>query len=294
MEPILRWAGGKRQLLNDICDIINSVLTEKNKYYEPFIGGGSIAFSISHSKTIINDFNLELINVYKVVRDTPNELIDVLKMHQSNHCKEYYYKIRKLDRLPNYSELSSIDKAARIIYLNKTCYNGLYRVNSKGYFNVPIGRNSTIPDVVMENKIIELSKFLKSKNVEIRRGDFENCTTDAKKNDVIYFDPPYDYEDNNGFTSYNENGFSRNDLIRLRDLCIKLIKKGCKVIISNNDTEFVNEIFTNDYFTIKHIEAKRYINCDGRKRSHVKEVIIYGSLNLNEVNFIEDKKEDIC
>lgn len=292
MEPILRWAGGKRQLLNDICAIINSVLTEKNKYYEPFIGGGSIAFSISHKKTIINDFNPELINVYKVVRDNPIELITALKEHQNNHCKEYYYKIRELDRMPNYLELSQIDKAARIIYLNKTCYNGLYRVNSKGYFNVPIGRNSTVPDVVMENKILELSKFLNSKNVEIRRGDFENCIVDAKKNDVIYFDPPYDYEDTNGFTSYNENGFSRNDLVRLKDLCIKLIKKGCKVIVSNNDTEFVNKIFANDYFIIKHIEAKRYINCDGQKRSHVKEVIIYGSLNLDDVDFMECKKEE--
>lgn len=276
MEPILKWAGGKKQLKNELRLIITPELLGSNRYYEPFIGGGFLAFSLEHNKTSINDYNGELINVYNVVRDFPEELIEELKAHQKNHSKEYYYKIRALDRdFKKYSRLSAVKKAARTIYLNKTCYNGLYRVNSNGFYNVPIGRSSRMPDIVIPNKIHALSDYLNKKEIKITCGDFEEAVKSAQKNDVIYFDPPYDYE-NDGFKAYVNIGFNHSDLIRLRDLCDRLVKKGCKVIISNNDTKFVRECFNKDYYKIKEVETKRYINCKGKNRTKAREVIIYG------------------
>ena len=226
------------------------------------------------SNCVINDFNSELTNVYHQVKNEPDELIRELKRHAENHCKEYYLKVRSLDRKKDFNSLSNIEKAARIIYLNKTCYNGLYRVNSKGYFNVPMGKYKN-PDIVMEDKIREISHYLNENNVKILTGDFADTVKDAKEKDIIYFDPPYDYEDD-GFTSYVPNGFNRDDLKRLRDCCDELIKRGCTIILSNNDTKYVNELFSSSSYDIEHIEAHRLINCDGKRRRKAKEVIIYG------------------
>lgn len=276
MEAILKWAGGKRLLINQISEIINPNQLIKNNgcYYEPFIGGGAIAFSLELNGTIINDSNKELINMYNVIKDSPSQLIELLKKHQSKYSDNYYEKIRKMDRSKNYDKISNVEKAARFIFLNKTCYNGLYRVNSSGQFNVPKGKYVN-PDIVMEKKINNLSRLLNEKNFKITCLDFEEAVKDAKKGDVIYFDPPYDYEET-GFTSYSANGFNKSDLVRLKNLCDRLIEKGCRVIISNNDTKFVNELFKCNGYQIIHIEASRFISCDGSKRSKVKEVIIYG------------------
>ncbi|MDO4466428.1 MAG: Dam family site-specific DNA-(adenine-N6)-methyltransferase [Bacillota bacterium] len=276
MEPLLKWAGGKRRLLPLIKNYIDIEYIEKNNavFYEPFVGGGSLFLDLCLSKCVINDYNSELTNVYLQVKNEPDRLITKLKKHEKNHSKEYYMKIRSLDRSDNYLEMSSLDKAARIIYLNKTCYNGLYRVNSKGYFNVPIGKYKK-PDIVMEEKIKEISRYLNDNQVDILTGDFEDAVKTAKKNDVIYFDPPYDYEEN-GFTGYVPNGFDKEDLKRLRDCCDDLIRRGCIIVLSNNDTSYVNELFSSDYYQIKHIEAHRLINCDGKRRAKAKEVIIYG------------------
>lgn len=277
MDPILRWAGGKRQLLDELQRLITPKLVSDNRYFEPFIGGGSIAFSLEYDKTTISDYNEDLINVYRTIKNKPNKLIQKLKIHQENHNKEYFYKIRALDRdVETYRKLCDIEKAARIIYLNKTCYNGLYRVNSKGFFNVPIGRSSNVPDIVMEDKILNLSVYLNKDDVKILNGDFELAVVGAKEGDVIYFDPPYDY-DEDGFKAYVKTGFNHNDLIRLRDLCDLLINKGCIVIISNNDTKFVRDCFRKNVYKITEVLTKRYINCDGQKRTEAKEVIIYGS-----------------
>lgn len=276
MEPILKWAGGKRLLIPHIVKYINvdEMKKNNNKYYEPFIGGGSIAFHLELNNTIINDSNAELINLYKVVLTTPEQLIEKLKEHQSNYDVNYYKKVRKLDRLKKYEKISDVDKAARLIFLNKTCYNGLYRVNSQGHFNVPMGRYEN-PDIVCESKIVNLHNLLKNKNFIIRNMDFCDAVADAVAGDVIYFDPPYDYEEK-GFTSYNSNGFSKDDLNRLKALCDNLIEKGCKVIISNNDTKYVNNLFCSDNYSVEHIETNRFINCDGKNRKKAKEVIIYG------------------
>lgn len=274
MDPILKWAGGKRKLIPSISKHLNIEELEGHTLYEPFIGGGALSFNLLYNRVVINDLNDELINVYIQIKNNPVELVKFLKQHKKNNSKEYYYFIRNLDRTPEFLTMSDVQKAARTIYLNRVCYNGLYRVNSKGQFNVPYGRY-VHPEIVFEDKIYELNGYLNNNEVNIMHGDFEIAVQSAQKGDVIYFDPPYDYE-NDGFTSYTKNGFSREDLKRLKLICDDLIKRGCKVIISNNDTTFVNDLFSDIHYTIEHIYASRMINCKGKKRKAAKEVIIYG------------------
>lgn len=276
MEPIVKWAGGKRTLIKEILEFVDirTLIGSNGRYYEPFVGGGALAFNLELTGTIINDSNTDLINLYNVIKSSPNELIKLLKIHQENYSASYYNQIREMDKYDNYKDLPAVEKAARFVFLNKTCYNGLYRVNLKGFFNVPFGKYKN-PDIINEKKIFDLHKLFNEKSFEIRNVDFEDAVFDAKKGDIIYFDPPYDYEDK-GFTSYSAKGFSKKDLIRLKNLCDNLIKKGCKVIISNNDTKFVNELFDSSEYDFKPVKAFRFINCNGKKRKNAKEVIIYG------------------
>lgn len=276
MDPILKWAGGKRLLIPHIIKYIN--VTEMNekkyKFYEPFVGGGAVAFYLELENTIINDSNEELINFYNVIKNEPDELISKLEEHQKNFSEKYYKRIRNQDRTKKYKKISNVEKAARFLFLNKTCYNGLYRVNLNGYFNVPIGKYEN-PDIVNKIKINKLHQMFNNKKFIIRNEDFLEAVKDANEGDVVYFDPPYDYEEK-GFTSYSSTGFSRKNLTDLKTTCDDLINRGCKVIISNNDTEFVNNLFNSENYYIEHIEACRFINCDGTKRKKAKEVIIYG------------------
>lgn len=275
MDPILKWAGGKRKLLSHIKKLIDLEHLARHTLYEPFVGGGALFMNIENKSVVINDINNELINVYLVVRDHPDLLINELNIHKKKHDRDYYYKIRESDRLENYSLMSNIKKASRTIYLNRTCYNGLYRVNSLGYFNVPFGMYKN-PDIVIEDKILSLSKYLNKSNVVIKNEDFSEAIEDAQLGDLIYFDPPYDYEFSNGFTSYTSTGFNRNDLKRLKLLCDKLVKRGCKVVISNNDTPFVNALFDDPFYKIEHVVTSWTINRDTKSRKEKKEVIIHG------------------
>ena len=274
MEPVLRWAGGKRQILSILLGYITPQMLNGHRYFEPFVGGGSVAFALEYPNTTISDYNPELINAYRVIRDNPDQLIDLLKIHANNHCKEYYYRIRALDQEESYIQSSSVEKAARMIYLNRTCFNGLYRVNRKNHFNVPLGRESS-NGIVQESIVRDLSNYLNGKGIKILEGNFIDCVRGVKAGDVIYFDPPYDYEDT-GFNKYVTNIFGHKELEQLRYLSLVLIQKGCTVILSNNDTRFVRELFSDSVFTINPIEAKRYINCKPDRRSGIKEVIIVG------------------
>jgi len=215
--------------------------------------------------------------VYKAIKEKPSLLTYLLTIHEDKHYSDsnYYYDVRQLDRLKDYKILPDVVKASRIIYLNKTCFNGLYRVNSKGFFNVPKGKQLSKVDIAMKDKINNLSNYLNSNNVVIRNEDFRKCISDCRSGDVIYFDPPYDYE-NSGFTSYVKDGFNKKDLLDLKKNCDELIEKGCFVVISNNDTEYVRQLFSDSKYTIKEVLAKRSINSNGKKRSNAKEVIIYG------------------
>ena len=275
MKPVIKWVGGKTQLLKELKEIIIPALKEDSYYYEPFCGGAALALDLEHKNTILNDLNSELINMYKVIRDNPEELIAELKRFQNSHNAEFYYHIRNLDRTDALSKMSDVVKAARTIYLNKTCFNGLYRVNSKGQFNSPIGRTSSgkTPDIVQEDLIREMSEFLKT--VQFHNRDYKDCLATAKNGDVVFFDPPYDQDESissEGFVGYQKEGWTRKDLEELKTVCDELSIRGVKVVLTNNDTEFVRELFAG--YNFREVEVKRSINRDGNKRKG-KELIIY-------------------
>ncbi|WP_137743653.1 DNA adenine methylase [Robertmurraya siralis] len=271
-KPFLKWAGGKRQLLPYIR---NKIPKKIGTYYEPFIGAGAVLFDLQPKKAIINDVNSELANVYHVVKDHFEELITELKMHEENNNSEYFYEIRDLDRVQRrYDSLSSIEKAARMIYLNKTCFNGLFRVNSQGQFNVPFGKYKN-PQIVNELVLKGVHNYLRANEVSILNVDFEEAVEPAKKGDFVYFDPPYDpISDTSSFTGYSLNGFSRDDQLRLRDLCVKLDKKGCKFLLSNSATEYIKGIYNEKGFHVEIVSATRNINSIASKRGKIDEVVV--------------------
>jgi len=265
-RPFLKWAGGKRQLIPQMDKFFPDSF---NKYIEPFLGGGAIFFYLLPKKAILIDINEELINVYKVIKNNVYELIDSLKKHKNE--KEYYYKIRNLDRNPKeFAKLSNIEKASRTIFMNRCCYNGLYRVNSKGQFNVPFGRYKN-PKFCDKENLIAVHKALQ--NVKIINSSFEKCLDYAEKNDFIYFDPPYMPISNSAnFTSYTKNNFTQQDQIRLFKIFKKLDERGCKVMLSNSYTNFILELYKD--YNIHILQAKRAINSDASKRGIIKEVLI--------------------
>ncbi len=281
MKPILKWAGGKRQLKKNLLRYIDSKDLENSSYFEPFFGGGYLFFNLSPKRSFINDLNKEIINVYLCIKENPTMLINLLKVHEKFNSEDYYYNIRNLDRPSNSSinRLTNIEKAARTIYLNKTCYNGLFRVNSKGQFNVPYGKYKK-PKILDEENINQLSNFFNKEHVKITSLDFSIAVRNAKKGDFIYFDPPYDYDNQEGFVNYNKDGFDRKDLIRLKETCDVLIEKGCIVLLSNNDTLFVRNLFLDNnhknFYSIESLNANRSINSNKNFRKNAKELLIYG------------------
>lgn len=275
MKPVIKWVGGKQSVMVHFEDLIKNNLKPSSTFYEPFAGGLAVTLALEHPNTVVNDLNSELINMYKVIRDNPEELIAELKCFQNSHNNEFYYHVRNLDRTDMLSRMSDVIKAARTIYLNKTCFNGLYRVNSKGYFNSPIGRTSSgkTPDIVQEELIREMSRFLKS--VQFHNGNYKECLAGATAGDVVFLDPPYDTDEaikSEGFVGYQKEGWTRKDLEELKMICDELSIRGCKIILTNNDTEFVRELFKD--YNFREIEVKRSINRDGHKRKG-KELVIY-------------------
>ena len=269
-KPFVKWAGGKRQILDKLTKYVPD---EFDTYYEPFIGGGALLFELSPKKAVINDSNKELMNVYSCLCDETKfkKMCAVLNHYETEHAEEFYYEIRNKDRnKASYNRLSDYTKAARTIYLNKACFNGLYRVNSKNEFNVPFGKKAKV-NTYDGNNLITVSNYLTMNDVKILCTDFEKATETAKKGDFIYFDPPYD-SDTSTFNSYTEEGFGKEEQKRLADLFKKLDKKGVYLMLSNHNTTLVNEMYKGYNFHI--IEAKRNINSNGKKRGKVEEVII--------------------
>lgn len=269
-KPFVKWAGGKRQILDKL---IKYVPEDFNTYYEPFVGGGALFFELSPKNAVINDSNEELINVFRCIKDEEKltKMCNELNHHEANHSEEYYYKIRNIDRDKNkFNRLSDYKRAARTIYLNKACFNGLYRVNSKGEFNVPFGKKLKVNTYEGQNIGI-IHAYLNFNNVKILSIDFEEAVKDAKEGDFIYFDPPYD-SDTYTFNSYTEDGFSKDEQIRLSNVFKNLSDRGCYVMLSNHNTILINELYKDFY--IHKITAKRNINSNGKKRGKVEEVII--------------------
>jgi DNA adenine methylase len=264
-RPFVKWVGGKSQLLPEL---LSRIPENYGSYFEPFVGGGALFFALQPEKAFLSDVNAELINSYRIVKSNVNKLINELENHI--YEKDYYYKIRHIDRESIYKTWSNIEKAARIIYLNKTCFNGLYRVNSKGEFNTPFGKYSN-PKIVDAPNLKACSKALKG--VELKKSSFVDVLDKAEKGDFVYFDPPYvPVSDTAYFTSYNENGFGPNEQKLLRDVCVELDKKGVYFLASNSSADFVKKLYSN--FKIDIIKASRSINSKGSKRGKVEEVII--------------------
>lgn len=265
--PFLKWVGGKRQLMSEIEPLIPSKIST---YYEPFIGGGAVFLNQQPKKAVINDYNAELINVYKVVRDNVEELIEDLATHRNE--SDYFYSVRVQDRQEGFDQLSELKRASRVIYLNKTCFNGLYRVNSSGEFNTPFGRYKS-PNIVNETVLRAVSNYLNNNDIALLSGDFEDALKGIRKGAFVYLDPPYDpVSKSSNFTGYVEGGFDSNQQERLRDICIKLNDKGVNFLLSNSATPFIKDLYKD--FEIIEVDAKRYINSVASKRGSVSEVLV--------------------
>ncbi|MCI9653615.1 MAG: DNA adenine methylase [Acholeplasmatales bacterium] len=272
--PVVKWVGGKRQLFDEIKSCIPKTY---KIYYEPFFGGGAVLFALQPKKAVINDLNDSLIKTYKVIKENTDELIASLSLHENT--SDYFYEIRNEDLYPETFNLKSdVEVASRLIYLNKTCFNGLFRVNSAGHFNTPFG-NYKKPNIVNEPVIRAVSKYFNDNEITILNGDFAIACQGAQKGDFVYLDPPYDpVSDTASFTGYNAGGFGSEEQIRLRDLCIELDKRGVKFLLSNSATQFIMNLYKSENFknkiTIDIVKAKRSINSNGNKRGEVDEVLI--------------------
>ena len=273
VKPFLKWAGGKRQLLPEILKYLPKNIG-KTTYFEPFLGGGALLFELQPKQAIVNDSNRELINCYRVIKDNVEELIEVLKVHKARNSKEYYDNLREMDRLNSYNKLSPIEKAARIIYLNKTCYNGLFRVNSKGYFNVPFGRYKN-PNILDEAVLRGVNNYFNQNIITFLNIDFAEAVKEANKGDFIYFDPPYDPVSNTAsFTGYDINGFNQNEQRRLKQVVDELTEKECYVMLSNSATDFILDLYKDYQKTTKIVSATRSINSNALKRGKINEILV--------------------
>lgn len=269
-KPFVKWAGGKRQI---ILELKKYVPEEFDCYYEPFVGGGALLFELMPKKAVINDQNEELMNVYQVLCDDEKytKMCRLLNSYEKKNNEDFYYTLRNKDRSQKtISKMSDYTKAARTIYLNKACYNGLYRVNSKNEFNVPYNKKSRINTYDASN-LLTVNMYLTMNDVTILCADFEEAVSTCQKGDFVYFDPPYDTV-NHSFTTYTKDGFGKEEQIRLSEVFKKLDKKGVKVMLSNHDTDFIRNLYQG--YSFHEIEAKRNINSNGSKRGKVTEVII--------------------
>jgi DNA adenine methylase len=274
-KPFIKWVGGKGKLIPELEKYFPK---EFNRYYEPFVGGGALFFYLKQTKNIsfssINDINGKLITAYKQIQQNPEKLISLLKNIEAEYKKlsledqeKYFYQKREFYNKENVDELIT---TSHLIFLNKTCFNGMYRENSKGEYNIPFGdqKNPTICD---EENILSVSKCLK--NTEITSQSFEESVKNCQKGDFIYFDPPY-YPINvtSSFTSYSKNSFGPKEQEKLRDVFASLAKRGCFVMLSNSNTSFINDLYKD--FCINYLAAARSINSKGDKRGKIKEIIV--------------------
>ncbi len=272
-KPFVKWVGGKRQLLTQfrLRNLFPPELFDstKNTYFEPFVGGGAVFFDLLPKHAVLSDMNNELVTTYNVIKNDVESLVKSLKKHKVN--KEYFLKIRAQD----VSKLSDVEIASRFIYLNRTCFNGLYRVNKAGGFNVPFGQNKN-PLICDEVNLERVSKALK--NVTIKHQDYKEVLRKAKKGDFIYFDPPYyPMSKTASFTSYTKDAFLDKEQIELRDIFVELHKRGCLVMLSNSDAPFINKIYSeikDKKIHIHKVEAGRAINSKGSGRGKILEVVV--------------------
>ncbi len=264
-RPFIKWVGGKSRLLDELI----ARLPEKfGHYHEPFIGGAALFFAIQPQQATLSDINPELINTYSIVANDVNGLIKDLRRHK--YEEEYFYRVRDVDRSSLYARWSKVKKASRFIYLNKTCFNGLYRENSSGKFNVPFGRYSD-PRICDAVNLQACSTALKS--AQLLNTGFETVLERARKGDFVYFDPPYvPVSATSNFTAYSKNEFGAEQQLKLLEVCQKLDRKGVKLMLSNSAAPLVYELYRD--FKIDQVFAPRAINSKGDRRGKIAEVIV--------------------
>ncbi len=280
-KPFLKWAGGKTQLLNDIEKKFTTQKNDQFTYIEPFIGSGAVLFWVLNNfpnlkHVVINDMNEDLTCAYKIIKNSVKELIPILKEWEKEyhliddnleHKKEYYYAKRTLFNTRN---SNTVRQTALFIFLNKTCFNGLYRVNKKNEYNVPIGSYKK-PMICDEKNLIAVSHALKK--VKILSGDFEKTINNISENTVFYLDPPYKPLSNtSNFNAYTKSNFNDNEQIRLKKFCEQLDSKNCKWILSHSDLTFFDDLFRE--YKIIRVKAKRSINANPNKRGVITELLI--------------------
>ena len=275
LKPFTKCTGGKRQLLPILKDLMPK---EYDTYYEPFIGGGALFFDLKPDKAVINDFNTELIYAYNEIRLNPQKLVSLLREHEKKNQelgKKHYLEIREADRSDSINQMTNTERAARIMYMLRVNFNGLYRVNSKNQFNVPYGKYKK-PKIVDEKLIFAISEYLNSNDITILNGDFEWAVKDAKKGDFVYFDPPYaPISATSAFTSYTHEGFGTNEQYRLRELFVELTNKGVKVMLSNSDVGAIRELYEPlESVNIIEIQANRMYTTRASTEKTVQELII--------------------
>ncbi|GAB6011081.1 DNA adenine methylase [Viscerimonas tarda] len=269
VTPFLKWVGGKRQIMPSIVELLPKNIKTCN-YVEPFVGGGAVLFHLQPKKATINDFNAELINVYQVIKNDVELLIMDLKKHKNE--ADYFYNIRGLDRSIEYKKLSEVERASRIIYLNKTCFNGLYRVNNAGEFNAPFGHYKN-PNIVNDPTLRAVCKYLNVNKIELLSGDYETVLEKLDSNSFVYLDPPYHpISINSNFTGYVQGGWDIFDQVRLREACDKLDAKGIKFLLSNSSSNFIKDQYKNYHISV--VKANRAINSDATHRGEIDEFLI--------------------
>jgi DNA adenine methylase len=276
VQPFLKWAGGKRQLVSKIREFVPR---KYGLYFEPFLGAAAVLFDLQPSKALINDSNKELINCYRVIKSDPEGLIAHAQEHPKT--KNYYYTLRSRDREPGFAELPALERASRIIFLNKTCYNGLFRVNSQGQFNVPFG-NYANPSIVDGVIIRAVSRYLNEADIEISSEDFAEALSGAGRGDFVYLDPPYDpLSDTASFTGYNLHSFDQDEQRRLKNVCDELHGRGCKILQSNSNTTFIRQLYGDtSKYKIVEVGANRNINSVATARGKIRELMIFNNYDV--------------
>lgn len=269
LQPFTKWTGGKRQLLEELRSYMPETY---GRYFEPFVGGGALFFDLAPEQAVINDFNEELINAYRQIKNNPAELINLLIKHKENNSKDYYLALRSADRDGRISRMTGVERAARILYMLRVDFNGLYRVNSKNQFNVPYGRYKN-PKIVDVDLLYQISEYLNENDVEILQTDFAEAVKDAETGDFVYFDPPYiPLNETSSFTSYTHEGFSYEEQVRLRDTFKELTERGVYAMLSNSSNPLVEELYKD--FNIYFVEAQRTNGAKSSSRGKISEIIV--------------------
>ena len=269
LQPFTKWTGGKRQLLGELRSYMPG---NYNRYFEPFVGGGALFFDLAPEQAVINDFNEELINAYRQIKDKPVDLIDLLLGHKENNSKDYYLELRAADRDGRLASMTDVERAARILYMLRVDFNGLYRVNSKNQFNVPYGRYKN-PKIVDVDLIHQISGYLNENDIEILQTDFADAVAGAQTGDFVYFDPPYiPLNETSSFTSYTHEGFSYEEQVRLRDTFKELTDRGVYVMLSNSSSPLVEELYQD--FNVHFVEAQRTNGAKSSSRGKISEIIV--------------------